>query len=266
METNKTANAKYYDDLSKFYDKKHNISIRDIGVFKKDIWDLCGHEIKGKLVLDCGCGTGRGAIKFALLGNEVTAVDISSKIVEQCRKNAEGLGININTIACDCCKLPFEDETFDVVSTSAALHHMEDLQGTLNEMKRVLKLGGRILFIAEPKRSIIRPQWMINIKDRLSNRYDEKVTGKKVVELNPDVYIFDLDGFKKIIAEAGFRHIKTKCFYTISSVYRDLLYYKIYNEKIRNGLLKAANFIDFNILKILPESFKTLFNLTAIKE
>lgn len=265
METNKTANSKYYDDLSQFYDKKHNINLLDMDVFKKDIQDICGHEIKGKLILDCGCGTGRGAIKFALLGNDVTAIDISTKIAEKCSKNAQELGLNVKTLACDCTKLPFEDETFDVVTTSAALHHMEDLHGTLNEIKRVLKSEGRVLFIAEPKRSVIRPKWMMDIKDRLSNQYDEKVTGKKVVELNPDVHIFDFKNFNKLIAEAGFTQINYKCFYTLSSVYRDLLYYRIYNEKVRNRILKAMNFIDFNILKILPDSCKTLFHLTAIK-
>lgn len=262
---NGEANKTYYDIVSGFYDQKHNISTNDYEIFKNDIIDLVGSEITGQKILDCGCGTGRGAFKFALMGNEVMGIDISDSIIEVCKQNAANSRLNINFLSCDCTNLPFEDNTFDVVTTSAALHHVENINSALIEFKRVLKKQGRLLFIAEPKKAIIRPKWMIDRKEYLSNRYDEQLIGKIPVNSNPDVHIFDLKEFMGLIYSLGFENIVYKTFNTSNSIYRDLFFYKMKNLNLRNNIQNTLIKFDRRVLKILPDSFKSLFNLTAQK-
>ncbi|HLF26420.1 MAG TPA: methyltransferase domain-containing protein [Anaerolineae bacterium] len=265
MNTVERANQDYYDRVSQIYDRKHNISRDDFSVFVRQIARLCEAPIQGMKVLDCGCGTGRGAIKFALLGNAVVAVDISENMGRACRHNALAEGLALQPGVCDCAKLPFSAESFDVVTTSAALHHMRDLEASIREFWRVLRPGGRCLFIAEPKQALIRPAWMRRIKERLSARYDREAVGLPASPVDPDMYIFALDGFQEALGQLGFSNIRTDCFFTLTSVYRDLIFYRLHDLSLRNALYRFCSRIDYGALAWLPSTCKSLFTMMAEK-
>lgn len=107
-------------------------------------------DVKGKKILEFGCGTGWITAELASLGAFVDAFDISSEAIEQ----AEVLIASINLL--DKCSLKvmnaesldYENDTFDVVFGFAILHHL-DLSKALPEICRVLKPGARAYF-AEP--------------------------------------------------------------------------------------------------------------------
>ena len=71
----------------------------------------------------------------------------------RCRRNAERLGVRVQTVACDAERLPFADESFDLVLGHAVLHHLPHLDDAFAEFKRVLKPGGRFVFAGEPSRT-----------------------------------------------------------------------------------------------------------------
>src|SRR5262249_6369224 len=104
--------------------------------------------------LEIGSGTGYFSLNLLQMGTieRLTATDISPGMLERLSTTAEGLGMEIETVATDADELPFEDESFDLVFGHAVLHHIPDLDRAFAEFRRVLRPGGAIAFCGEPSR------------------------------------------------------------------------------------------------------------------
>ena len=111
--------------------------------------------LKGRLtpamkILDAGCGGGRNLVYFLRNRFEVFAVDAHPSAVEQVQQLAAHLAPHLpqaNFQTADIAALPFADEQFDVIISSAVLHFARDTQHfeqMLDEMWRVLKPGGML--------------------------------------------------------------------------------------------------------------------------
>lgn len=97
---------------------------------------------------DLGIGDGLLTMMLAEVADEVTAVDLSREMLDQLEQRAEKKGIaNIATCQGDIDELPLEDEAFDIVVLSQALHHSEQPRRALSEAARILVPGGRLLVI-----------------------------------------------------------------------------------------------------------------------
>lgn len=96
---------------------------------------------KGK-VLEVGCGWGRWAPYIEGVGNAYSGVDVSEELYE-CRRE----GYDIQLI--DPGIIPFDSNTFDMVTCITVLQHIEDsdMVNTIAEMLRVLKPGGSLLAV-----------------------------------------------------------------------------------------------------------------------
>lgn len=110
-------------------------------------------DIKGKTVLDYGCGDGDNSLILAKRGANVIGVDISPELLEIAEKRMLANGITTNTkfLVASAHDLPIPDESIDIVFGIAILHHL-DLQESSREIFRVLKKGGRAIF-QEPVRN-----------------------------------------------------------------------------------------------------------------
>lgn len=98
-------------------------------------------------VLDMGCGTGRFTIPLAQHAAAVTGLDLSPAMIAQARQKAEQAGVRVAFHESDMATMPFEDGTFDVVTSMLALMHipLESRQQVFLEATRVLKPGGRMV-------------------------------------------------------------------------------------------------------------------------
>jgi SAM-dependent methyltransferase len=116
------------------------------------LYHLLG-DASGKTVLDYGCGAGENAVLAASHGARVVGVDISPELIELAEKRlaAHNLAENAEFRVGSAHDLPVEDESIDIVFGNAILHHL-DLKLASKEVFRVLKKGGRALFL-EPVRN-----------------------------------------------------------------------------------------------------------------
>lgn len=101
-------------------------------------------DVRGKKIIELGCGLGEAAVYFAKKGAEVVATDISSGMCELVKKVAQKHGVTLSTAQAYADKMPFPDETFDIVYAANLLHHV-DIEKAIIEAKRVLKPGGKFV-------------------------------------------------------------------------------------------------------------------------
>ena len=107
-------------------------------------------DLRGKRVVEYGCGLGKLTVLLARSGADVTAVDISEQSVEAARRRAELTGVErgITFVVAPGEAMPFEDASFDIAFGKAVLHHLDPVAGS-KELARILKPGGRAAF-SEP--------------------------------------------------------------------------------------------------------------------
>lgn len=103
-------------------------------------------ELKEKKVLELGCGAGEGGVYFALQGAEVVATDISGGMIAVAERLAAKHGVSIVAQKMTAEKIDFPDASFDFVYGNGVLHHV-DFEKAVNEAARVLKPGGKAVFI-----------------------------------------------------------------------------------------------------------------------
>ena len=110
-------------------------------------------DVRGQTVLDYGCGSGDNSVLVADHGAKVIGVDISPELIELAEKRMAIHGLNeaAEFRVGSAHELPLQDESVDVVFGMAILHHL-DLQLASAEVLRVLKKGGRAIFL-EPVRN-----------------------------------------------------------------------------------------------------------------
>jgi ubiquinone/menaquinone biosynthesis C-methylase UbiE len=100
----------------------------------------------GWVVLDVATGGGHTALVFAPHVARVVATDITPKMLEKAEAHITGQGAtNVEFKPADAEDLPFEDETFDLVTCRIAPHHFPDCARFVRECARVLKPGGLLL-------------------------------------------------------------------------------------------------------------------------
>jgi SAM-dependent methyltransferase len=98
----------------------------------------------GMRVLDVAAGTGNASIPAAERGASVTASDLTPELLEAGRHRAESSGLELEWVAADAEKLPFEDQSFDVVMSSIGAMFAPHHQDVADELTRVCRPGGTI--------------------------------------------------------------------------------------------------------------------------
>ena len=98
----------------------------------------------GQRVLDVATGTGNVALRAAEAGASVVALDLSHANLAAGRASAEELGLELEWVEGDAEALPFEDASFDVVTSSVGAMFAPDHQAVADELLRVCRPGGTI--------------------------------------------------------------------------------------------------------------------------
>lgn len=101
---------------------------------------------KGKTVLDLGCGGGFMAEALAARGAIVTAIDPAAAAINIAKRHAAEQGLAIGYAVASGESLPCGNQSMDHVVCVDVLEHVADLGIVLDEVKRVLKPGGKFMF------------------------------------------------------------------------------------------------------------------------
>ncbi len=124
---------------------------------------ILGHcDIRpGMRYLDVGCGAGSAASRIAESRSlDVTGIDIDPEQIRAA--NAAAARPNLHYLVMDATHLDFADGQFDIVSTSKTIHHIPDWERAFEEMTRVLRGGGTLIY-----RDFTAPSWLIPAAKRL---------------------------------------------------------------------------------------------------
>ena len=113
------------------------------------------HELRGKLVLEAGCGMGRFLEIAAQDGAEVFGVDLS-QAVESAAKNLERFN-NVYVAQANLFSLPFRPGTFNYIYSFGVLHHTPSPRNAVRELVKFLKPGGKLTIWVYGKRA---PSWV----------------------------------------------------------------------------------------------------------
>jgi SAM-dependent methyltransferase len=135
---------------------------------------------KGKSVLDIGCNTGYGTNILASGASFTAGIDVSERAILKARSNYSVSGIRFEVT--DGSRIPFEDDSFDVVTSFQVIEHLVDCDAFISEAKRVLAPGGVVIFTT--------PNACIRLDEGMKPSYEFHVREYRPSELESELQRF----------------------------------------------------------------------------
>lgn len=132
--------AKYEFATREFFDEVERHRYQEYAPWMPEVMGF--DEFAGKRLLEVGCGMGTDLLQFARGGAVCTGVDLTPRSVEISSLHLGLYGMRADFVLADGERLPFADESFDVVYSNGVLHHTPDTDGAVHELHRVLRPGG----------------------------------------------------------------------------------------------------------------------------
>jgi len=187
------------------------------------------YEIKGKNLLDLGCGTGKCAILFAKRGFEVIGIDLSPDMLAQAMNKAETKELKIKFLCQDMRNFKIDKSVNIITCLYDSLNYLlekEDLEKTFNSVHMALEEGGSFIFDMNTEYAI-REVWGTRvfrrnegrIKSVWKSKYDpethigvlrlawttrENGIKKNHCEIHKETF-YSSDDIKNLLKKAGFK-------------------------------------------------------------
>jgi ubiquinone/menaquinone biosynthesis C-methylase UbiE len=225
----KLANILYHDWEADSYDEKWSISYDErcidyaVGRFKAVAGE---RDWPYEHAMELGSGTGFFLLNLMQGGviKKGSVTDLSPGMVQVALRNAAHLGLDVDGRVADAERIPYDDNTFDLVVGHAVLHHIPDLPSAFREVLRVLKPGGRFVFAGEPTkvgdwyaRRLGRAVWWLTTNitrleplrawRRPQSELDES-SRAAALEAIVDIHTFDPSSLEVVARLAGAREVQ----------------------------------------------------------
>ena len=132
-----------YDRLAPIYDlMEAPIERFSFHRWRQRLWS----QVRGQRILEVGVGTGKN-MPFYPPGAQVTAVDLSEKMLALAQERARRLDLEVGLLPVDVQHLDFPDDSFDVAVATFVFCSVPDPVLGLKELARVVKPGGQIILL-----------------------------------------------------------------------------------------------------------------------
>ncbi len=200
----------FFDNMRKPKGKLGNIQLKSMNKEHTPVslWGLKHLDIQGDdVILDVGCGGGININRMASQAKKVYGVDYSIESVKLSREvNQEYIQQGkVEVLEGNVQALPFEDDTFDIVTAFETIYFWPDIEKCFGEVERVLKPGGIFLIGMESNGS---DNMVMKLSEKLIDMTvcnDEEVTG--FLENNNyseiTVYLRDTKNRQEIVKSNG---------------------------------------------------------------
>lgn len=146
-------------------------------------------DVKKKKILEAGCGSGYLSLLLAQKGAEITLLDNSKFVIKYSKNLLKQIELKqkakykVKYMLADIRKIPFNDNTFDVVHNCGVIEHYDDkmILAILKEMKRVVRKCGQVIVLVP---NLLSPEiiWRMFKYGKGSERYFSKRKLKKLME------------------------------------------------------------------------------------
>lgn len=133
---------KRYDRIAPLYDTCESLMELHMRQWRRDLW----HRVGSGRILELGVGTGKN-MPYYPAAADIVALDISEKMLARARRRAERLGTRVDLQVGDVQRMPYPDQSFDVVVATFLFCSVPDPLLGLKEARRVLTPGGRLLLL-----------------------------------------------------------------------------------------------------------------------
>ncbi len=200
--------AAMFDRVAKRYDLMNAVaSLGQDRAWRRAVLDAAATR-PGERVLDLAAGTGTSSEPFAEIGSFVVPTDFSMGMLEVGKRRRPDLAF----VAGDALRLPYADQSFDVVTISFGLRNVSDARAACTELRRVTRPGGRLVICEFSTPTWAPFRWI----------YDNYLVAAlppiaRMLSSNPAAYEYlaesilawpDQQGLAELIGEAGWRAVE----------------------------------------------------------
>jgi len=222
---------------------------------KKPWWEELIGKIKGKKILDIGCGDVSFVTYWQLTGNEAYGSDFSPETVKNNNLLHKKLGLAQNFYVASSEKIKAKDHFFDIVHMRWVIHHIpEELQDkSMQEIKRVLKKKGKLIIFETNYAYPFR--WIVQTPILRRFNFLRKYTINKGW-LDPEEKALTNKGYVSLLERNGFKIKKIDYDFTF--------FYYPFSLLIKNRYARIfVKSIDKVISKIIPDKFSKDIKIIA---
>lgn len=214
--------------------------------------------MRGRRVLEIGCGNGADGVMFAQAGADYTGVDLTEAAVAATRKHFAVLNLPGDFRLANAERLDFPDASFDVVYSYGVLHHTPDPARAIREVHRVLRPGGRALVMLYHRHSFnyyarilgyMRARLLLRIATRVGRWAHDRALAqaKSLAGLRgnerPEVWMLHYENFLR----TGWRYLQARNFVHHCTDGPECPYAYVYAERDARQLFAPFSNVRFRV-------------------
>ncbi|WP_078553531.1 class I SAM-dependent methyltransferase [Bacillus alkalicellulosilyticus] len=211
-----------YDSIGKTYDTTRKADPEITGRLRNHLQVSTGSKI-----LDIACGTGNYTIALEKTGLCMTGSDVSGEMIKKAKRKSSTIDWGV----ADVNKLPYEDNFFEGVTCTLAIHHFKELLTPFREIFRVLHKGRFVIFTSSPEQ--MNKYWLKEYFPDAIKKSANQMPGLEEVRTSLKTVGFHIVGLETYLIQPNLQD-----FFLYSGKYDPKMYL---NENVRSGISTFAN-------------------------